>query len=226
LPGLKKHHSDIRFSGNKVTPDEIDRYEKTYILYPSASATWFGTIAAGSASASGSFTLTNQQADYPRTALLTITCANGTVTSGTVALTGTNQFGKALTENISCVGTSGVTTAGTGIFKTITAATLAYGITQGTALSTATLGVAIGTAAGQVARFGLGHKIGGTTNVKSITWINNGTATAITGGTVAQSLVNATSHSFAGTKIVAATDIYVVETVPTYNAENEVNVAA
>jgi hypothetical protein len=228
MPGLKKHHADIRFSANKVTPDEVDRYEKTLIIYPSASATWLGTAAAITGSTSGTFVLASQIMDYPRTPLVTLTCASSTITVGTVSLTGTDQFGKAITEDISLSGTSGVVRAGTNIFKKVTAASITTGNTgaQGTALATVTLGVAIGTTAGQVARFGLGYKIGAASDVKMVTWINNGTSTTITEGTVVSTLASAASHSFAGTKIVAATDIYVVEGVPTYNAESEVNVAA
>ena len=123
-PGLKKHYPDVRFSGNKVTPDEVDEYVYTNIYYPTASASWFGTAAAGSATQTKEFVMLQQQADYTRTPLLTITCASGTITSGTCYLTGTDQFGYAQTEEISALGTSGVTRAGTKIFKTISAGSL------------------------------------------------------------------------------------------------------
>jgi hypothetical protein len=223
MPGLKKHYPDFTYSANKVTQDEIDSYVETVYVYPTASATWFGTAAAITGSTSGTFVMTNQAADYPRTPLVTLTCAASTITVGTVSLTGTDQFGNAITEDISLSGTSGVTRAGTKIFKTITAGAITTGNTggQGTALATITLGVAIGTATGQVARFGLGYKIGVAADVKMVTWINNGTATAITSGTVVSTLVSAATHSFAGTKIVAATDIYKVQSLPTYNGAND-----
>jgi len=228
MPGLKKHHADVRFSANKVTPDEIDRYERLYVIYPSVSASYLGTAAAITGSTSGTFVMLSQAMDYPRTALVTLSCASSTITAGTVTLTGTDQFGKAITEDISLLGTSGVTKAGTKIFKTISSGDITTANTggQGTALATITLGVAVGTTAGQVARFGLGCKIGAASDVKAITWIHDGTATAITNGTVVESLVSATSHSFQGTQIVEAVDVYAVEVVPTYNAESEVNVAA
>ena len=201
----------------------MDEYVYTNIYYPTASASWFGTAAAGSATQTKEFVMLQQQADYTRTPLLTITCASGTITSGTCYLTGTDQFGYAQTEEISALGTSGVTRAGTKIFKTISAGSLVLANTgaQGTALATATLGAAIGTAANQVARFGLGYKVGAASDVKMVSWINNGTATGITAGTVISTLVSATTHSFAGTKIVAATDVYTVQAIPTYNAEAE-----
>jgi len=228
MAGLKKHYSDIRFSANKVTPDEIDRYERTYIIRPSISATYLGTAAAITGSTSGNFVMLNEAMDYPRTPLVTLTCASSTITVGTVTLTGTDQFGKAITEDISLLGTSGVTRAGTKIWKTVTSGDITTANTgaQGSALATITLGVAVGTTAGQVARFGLGHKIVAAADVKMVTWIHDGTATPITKGTVISSLVSAASHSFAGTQIVEIVDEYMVESVPTYNAEAEVNVAA
>ena len=47
MSGLKKHLPDIRFSANRVTPDEIDSYRVYNVIYPTTSATWFGTAAAG-----------------------------------------------------------------------------------------------------------------------------------------------------------------------------------
>lgn len=219
MPGLKKHHPDFTFSGNKVTNDEIDAYKTTWIVYPATSASWFGTAAAITGSTSGTFVPLQVQADYPRTPLVTLTCASSTITAGTVDLTGTDQFGNSITEAISLLGTSGVTRAGTKIFKTITAGTITTANTggQGTALATITLGVAIGTTAGQVARFGLGYKIGAVGDVKTVTFINNGTVTGMTSGTGVTNFINATSHSFAGSMTVGGTHIYKIEALPTYN---------
>ena len=228
MSGLKKHYSDIRFSGNKVTPDEMDRYERIYIMHPGTAVAWFGTAAGGTSAQAKAFVLTNQQADYPRTLLLTVagTGTDGSTSTGTAAITGTDQFGKAITESISFSGTTGTASAaGTGIFKTVTAGTVTFGTATVTAGS-ASLGLATGTATGQVARFGLGAKIGATGDVKMITWLNNGDVTAMNAGTTIASLVSATSHSFQGTSIVGTTDSYFVEFVPSYNAESEVNMAS
>lgn len=221
MPGLKKHHADVRFSGNKVTPDEMDQYQYTYVLYPATGTAFIGTAAAGSATQAKALVMLSQQLDYPRTVKLDIAAASGTVLSGTCHLVGTDQFGSAVTEDISCVGTQTVDRAGTVIFKKISAGTVTFGTSLGTALATATVGVAIGTAADKVARFGLGYKIKSTSDVKMITWINNGTSTPITAGTVVSTLVDVASHSFKGTKIVAATDVYVAQGLSTYNSEND-----
>lgn len=222
MPGLKKYHNDFKATRdgvtlrNKVTPDEVDGYKYTRIYYPTASASWFGTAEAGSAAEAKAFVITQAQADYPRTVLVTVTNSSGSVCTGTCDVTGTDQFGDALTESIALSGTETTLKAGTGIFKTVTSATITFG-TATEEDGTATLGVAIGTTAGQVGRFGLGYKIGAAADVKMITWINNGTATGLDKGTVNTTLVSAASHSFQGTKILAKTDIYTVQALPTYN---------
>lgn len=225
MPGLKKHMPDVRFSGNKVTPDEQDKYTRTYIIHPTASATWFGTAAAGSAGEAVAFVMLNQQADYPRTPLVTVTNSSGSICVGSAYIVGTDQFGKTLTETIALSGTQTTLKAGTGIYKTITAGTVTYG-TATEEDGTATLGVAIGTTSGQVARFGLGQKLGAAGDVKMITWINNGTATGLSAGTIISTLVSTTSHSFQGTKTVAVTDTYAVEMLSSYNAENDANICS
>jgi hypothetical protein len=223
MPGLKKHFPEFQFSGAKVSPDEIDRYQYTHVFYPSAGTAFVGTAAAGTATQAKALVMLGQQLDYPRNVKLDIAATGTAILSGTCHLVGTDQFGKSQTEDISCIGTATVDRAGTKIFKSISAGTVTFGTSQGTCLGTATVGVAIGTAADKVAKFGLGYKIGATSDVKTITWIDNGTSTPITAGTVVSTLVDATNYAFQGTKIVAATDIYVVQGLPTYNAQSESN---
>lgn len=224
MGGLKKHHADVRFSSNKVTPDEMDRYEKLYIISPSISATWYGTAAAGTSGDANAFVITNAWSDYPRTPLVTVTNSSGSICAATATITGTDQFGAAITESIALLGTQTTTKAGTGIYRTITAGTITFGTATEEA-GTPTLGVAIGTTAGAVARFGLCTKIKAATDVKTISWFNGGTATAMQAGTGVANLVSATSHSFQGTTNVAITHTYAVETLSTYNSENDNNLA-
>lgn len=215
---FKKFTPEVRFNGEKIDPDEMNRYENYYVLYPTASASFIGTAAAGTATQAKAFVITNQQLDYPRTLLVTITNSSGSVGSGVTVVNGYDQFGSAISETITALGTQTTVKAGTKIFEKVTSATITFGTLQEES-GTATLGVAIGTASGQVARFGLPFRVGATGDVKTITWVNNGTSTAITGGTVVSTLVSTVSHSFAGTKIVAATDIYYVKALPSYNSE-------
>ena len=224
MPGLKKYHPefDSYRSGitrrDKVTQDEVDQYKYTKVIYPSTSASWFGTAAAGSSGQAKAFVMLNQQADYPRTPLVTVTNSSGSICAGSAYLVGTNQFGQTITETIALSGTETTTAAGTHIYKTITAGTVTFG-TATEEDGTATLGVAVGTTAGVECWFGLGYRLGATSDVKMITWVDNATLTGLNKGTTNSSLVSATTHSFAGTKNLAITDIYIVQALPTYNAE-------
>ena len=145
---------------------------------------------------------------------------------GTMTATGTNQFGVAQTESIGFgSAANGGTAAGTKIFDTVTSATLdsVVGL-GGTAVGTASLGFAIGTAANIVAQFGLPAKIQTINDVKKIIWNDNGTIKGVNGGTVTSTYVSTTTHSFNTGEIVAAADDFYVEILPTYNSEYDANV--
>ena len=204
--GLKEHYPDMRFSGNQVLPDEIDRYDQYVVSFPAISATYFGSATEGTVSEVTAIGLGNTRADYPR-AVAAIYSGSASV-SGTVAITGVNQFGVAITESVSLTqGTQIVGTAvGTKIFAHVTGATA----TMGTGVSgtgTVSLGVPID---GTSAWFGLPAKIGGTSDVKLITWCDeNGLATALNGGTIG-GYVSVTDHAFRGTEDLAGTMIYTI----------------
>lgn len=222
---LKKFQPEVRFNGAKVDPDEMNRYFHYNVMYPSVGSTFIGTAAAGSSGGTSVGTITNQQLDYPRNLLLTVVNTAGSLNSATLSVAGVDQFGVSQTENIGfTLGTATTAKAGTKIFRSVTAATVTFGTGQ-VQNGTPYLGVAIGTAVGQVGLFGLPFKIGAASDVKTITWIDNGTSTAITGGTVVSTLVGTANHTFSGTHIIAATDIYTVVAVPTYNSENDPIVA-
>lgn len=217
---LKKYFPPTRFNGEKVDPDEMNFAYEYMVMYPTIGSSFVGTAAANLSGSTSAFVLASQQLDYPRNLLLTIVNTAGSLNAGTVTVTGTDQFGGAQTETIGvALGTATTAVAGSKIFNTVSTASITFGTGQ-VQNGTPYLGVAIGTAAGQVAAFGLPVRIGGTSDVKSVTWINNGTSTAITGGTVVGSLVSTANHSFAGTHIVAATDIYVVTVLSSFNSEN------
>lgn len=202
--GLKAHYPDFRFSGNQVTSDEIDRYDQYQVAFPSFSATHFGSATAGTVSEVNAIGLGNTRADYPRNAAAVF--SGSAVVSGTVAITGVDQFGVAQTENFGLAqGTQEAgTVAGTKIFAQITAATATMG-TGVIGTGTVSLGVPI---AGASTFFGLPVKIAGTADVKAITWCDeNGVSTSLNGGTIG-AYVNATNHSFRGTEDLAGTMIY------------------
>jgi len=68
-------------------------------------------------------------------------------------------------------------------------------------------------------------KIGAVADVKRMTWINDGTSTALNGGTIASYVAGSPNYTFMGTQIAAITDIYSLDILSTYNAENDNNVA-
>lgn len=216
MPGLKKHYSDFTFSGNKVTPDEIDRYEQYVIIKPTASASYIGTIDPGTVDSA--FDIDNTRLDYPRNLLIDITGPSGGA-GGTVTITGKDQFGVALSEILTIASANGGGTAqGSAVFAGVSAAT--YGHNGIDNQSTVTLGVAIGTSADDLtAKFGLLCKIGGTADIKAITWIDNNTAKLHT----TEAAASTQFHAFETDEDVNAQDDYVVLYKPTYDHSNESN---
>lgn len=219
MPGLKKHHPDIRFSANKVTPDELDVRQQYVVMKPSVGTATIGTIAAGTVS--GAMTLVNTVCDYPRNLLFTVVGGASGV-GGTCTIVGTDQFGRSQTESIAFASANaGGTQAGTAIWDAVTSAT--YYPNGGDNTSTATLGYTAGTAAALKFWLGLPVKVKATSDVKRITYVKNGAVTALTGGTIA-SYVSTTTHAFSGTETLAATTDYVVDILSTYNSEDDANV--
>ena len=209
---------DVRFSGNQVTPDEMDRYEQYQVINPAISATFFGSATANVADAVGAIGLGNTRADYPR-AIAAYFSGSASV-SGTVAVVGKDQFGVVVSESLAL--TQGTQTAGTpastNIYAQITSAT----VTMGTGvIGTGTVSLGVPIAAG-AAKFGLPAKIGAVSDVKAITWTNaTGVAIPINGGTIASATyVDATTHAFVGSATLAGTQTYTVLFKPSYVAES------
>lgn len=225
---LKKYFPDVRFGANKVDPDEINARHFYQVTYPSigTAAVWAG-LGTGDVAAVG--TLANTTMDYPRNLLLTIVGVAGGE-GGTATIVGKNQFGDSITESIGfATANAGGTAAGTKIFSSVSAATVNVVGLGGTAVGTVSIGYAAGTAAGIVAKLGLPVRIGAASDVKRLTFIKNGAVTVMTGGTIGTAALNGyidtTNHSFMGTQIIAATDIYSLDILSTYNGENTTNVA-
>lgn len=218
---LKKYFPDVRFSNNKVDPDEMNLRIVYQVDNPSIADTAYGTVESATAAA---FVLTNTMADYPRNVLFTALGVAGGM-GGTAVVNGTDQFGVTQQETMSFASAAGGgTVAGTKIFSTVTSGTFTPVGLGGTAVGTAKLGFAKGTAAGIVNLFGLPVRVAKTSDVKRLTWINNGTWTALNGGTIS-GYIGTANHTFVGSAVVAATDKYQVEILSTYNSENKTNVA-
>lgn len=222
MPGLKKHYADIRFGGNKVSPDEIDRYEQYTVINPSIDAQWFGTVAGTQTQTGRVMVAINSLADYPRNVRIAYLGASGSVvnlSSGT--LNGKNQFGVTISE--SYAGTpaaDGGTIIGTAVFAEVTSGTFNMGTGDPGA---GTVKVGVGTA-GTTTVFGLPTKIGGTTDIKRITGSFNGVGTStagtfVFGGTPSSAAATAVHGFKAPRDVPAGTSVYHVLYRPTYNAE-------
>lgn len=208
--------------GAQVTPADSDNYEQIQVSYPSVSASYIGTAKGTTAAGVVAVVQVNQLVDWPRNLLYQITGPaageGGTFTSNVI-----DQFGNAITEKI---GFGSAASGGSAYGTTIVAKWLSGSVSlvgnAGTAVGTVTIG--FGTQAGS-AWFGLLNKIGGTSDVKNITWYNNGAVTTLNGGTSIGSLVSTTYHAFQGTSGVAATDLYSVIIKPTYSNLGKPNMA-
>lgn len=218
--GLKKHYPDITFSGNQVTPDELDRYEIYHVANPSVDPTWFGT-ATGTQTVTSALGVINQLADYPRNMVFAVAAAAGSARGGIITVNGKDQFGGTIQEiGTIAPATGGGTIAGTKVFSEFTSGSAAFG-TGDAGPGTARIGVAIGTSTTLQHVFGLPNKVKSTADVKSIVWINNGTATGLANGTAVGTLVGTALHSFRGTAIVTITDRFVVRMKSSYDASND-----
>lgn len=214
---LKRHYIDFQsMTGNKVTPDEVDRYEVYSVISPGIGAASIGSATAGTVSEVFALGLANVRPDYPRNLLATWT--GSASLSGTIAVTGKNQFGEAISESFALAQGTQVTgtDAGSEIFAEVTSSTSTFG-TGVSGTGTASLGYAI---AGTACKFGLPAKIGGSADVKSITWTADGLAVALGGGTIG-AYVGTAKHEFAGTETLAGTMSYQVWFKPTYVAPGD-----
>lgn len=216
---LKKTDPGIRFSGIKVAPDELDEVKQYIVMNPSVSASYLGTVTSATAAA---FVLDSVTCDYPRTLLLTITGVAGGQ-GGTAVINGKDQFGNTIQESIGfATANAGGTKAGTQIFAKVTSATVTPVGLGGTAIGTASLGFAIGTAASAVAEFGIPDKLGALTDVKVILWNDADVMKAVNGGTVTTTYVNLTKSSFNIGQIVAAADSFIIRYRSTFSSEETV----
>ncbi len=211
MSGLKQHFPEFGQAGGQVSQNEIDQYDLLSIDNPSNNVNWFGTA---SGTVTKALTQVNQNADWPRNFFYNVT--GGTV-GGTFTVNGIDQFGNNVSETVA-VGTSA---SGQGVYGTAIFAKFLSGTVSVINTNTGTYAVGNGTASNGSAQsnwFGLLSKIAGTSDVKLITWINNGTPTTLNGGTAIGTLVSAVNHAFQGTSGVALTDHYKVVFKPSYDA--------
>lgn len=203
----------------QVQQKDLDQYDVVAIDTPAVNTAWFGS-ASGTVTASTALTQVNQLADWPRNVCYSINgITNGTY-GGTFTANLVDQFGSSSTETVAIpAAVNGGTTYGSIIAaKFISGSFISQG-SSGTFIGTANIG--LGTAANGSAQsnwFGLLTKLGGTGDVKLISWSNNGTITTLNKGTAIGTLVNVGSyHAFQGTSGVAITDHYKVIFKPTFD---------
>ena len=214
MSGLKEHNYDFVQAGGQVTPDEIDEYLRYNTGILSVDTAWFGTCAGGTSTQAKPLVLINANADYPRNAYYGV--AGTSDMGGTWVVNGYDQFGKAFTETVAVgTATNGGTVAGTTIIGSVTSGTFTVA-TGSKGNGSARLGVAIGTSGTTLFKLGLLTKIGGTADVKNITWVKENVVTTVNGGTIG-ALVDATNHAFSGSAIMGGTEQYVVRVKPTWD---------
>jgi len=219
MSGFKRSQPGLRFSGEKITPDEIDRYEQYCIISPTDSATWVGTCAVAGTAAEGALVLINAQLDYPRN-VECVMLGTGAGMDGTMTIDGKNQFGVAITEDLAIANAeNGGTTVGTKVFANVTTGTFAFG----TAVGNGTVSLGVGTT-GTTCIFGLPTKIAGTSDLKALTMALSDVSTTVGGGTIG-AYADATNHAIKAVDDLVGTTTYVVLYKPTHDADAEANMA-
>lgn len=220
MSGFKEQFYGMGQYGGQVTPDEIDQFTFHHVINPSITGNWIGTVS--SATANAALVIINQHTDYSRNLLYSVTGVAAGM-GGTFTAAGKDQFGQLVTETVA-IGSAngGGTAAGTQIFRTITAGTFSPAGAGGTAVGTASFGVAIGTAAGLVWKLGLPVKIAGTSDVRQVNYTAQGVQTTLNGGTIG-AYVNVADSSFSSPIILAGTSTYTFRIKSTYDNSGKPN---
>lgn len=186
----------------EISPAKLDRYEQYCVIKPSESATWFvdtEDISGGDVAAAS---IANARADYPRNLLLTSTEDSGSDLAVTATVTGKDQFGQTISEELSTTGGTG-TAAGSKIFASVSS--VAFDVTSGATSDTASIGYV--KANSDTAKIGLPAKIGSTDDIKAVTWIDNGTAKM---EAIASGDIDTTYHAYQPNQDIAAADDYII----------------
>lgn len=185
----------------KISPAKLDRYEQYVVMKPSASTTWVVDTEDVSGGDVSGATINNARCDYPRNLLLSATDNSGTDLSVTATVTGKDQFGNTISEQIGSA-TGAASAAGSKIFATITSVSMS--VSGNAASDTASIGFVI--ANSDTAKLGFPFKIDAYDDVKMVTWVDNGTNKM---EAVASADVDTTYHAYQPNNNIAAADDYV-----------------
>jgi len=180
MSGAGEYIPAFQAAGAHVNPKEIDRYEVYTIIGPMMGTFSWGT-AVGTSTQTPTFTFDQAIADYPRSVTVKLNTASGSTGGGTLTVFGFNQFGESQSESFAiAVAANGGTTNGTKVWASFSSASAALA-TMNAGNGTFTLSP---TDAGTTALFGLPTKIGGSTDVKMMTFGSTGVAKPVNGGTL------------------------------------------
>lgn len=154
----------------RIFPSKLDMYQQYVVMKPSVSATWFVNVADISGGDVASATIANARADYPRNVLLTLVDASGSNLNCVATVIGKDFFGQTISETLTVTGPA-LTAAGSKIFSSVTS--VALDVTNNAASDTASLGYVVTNA--MSAKIGLPTVLGAYTDIKAVTWVDNGT---------------------------------------------------
>jgi hypothetical protein len=221
MSGFKKSQPGLRYSGEKVSPDEIDRYEFVNFCNPAPATTqWWGSAPVSGTADTQAFTIVNMLPDYPRNVQFILASAGSlTGLKGTAVINGYDQFGSVITETFSiAAGTGAGTVAGTKVFGRFTSGTCYYGTfsTSGTPN--------LGFTGGTNTLLGLPVKLAGTTDVALISHHAGTGAVTVNGGTVG-GYINVAMSAVRPAATLTGTETVTVWVKPSYNPENIPTVA-
>ena len=213
---FKRSQPGIRFSGERVSPDEMDNNFVYQINNPSTTA--LGTLFVGSGGTAGTsaniaLVVNNKYPDYPRNVAFNIH-GTGAGMAGTLTINGDDQFGSQISETIT-IGTAsnGGTAVGTKVFAQFRSGTVNYGTAVGNGTPN------IGLDGGTSCLFGLPWKINGTSDVISLSMSQGTGPISVGGGTAIGSLVNAGMHAVRPFAALGGTSFINVWVRPSYSSE-------
>lgn len=220
MSGFKISQPGLRFAAEKISPDEIDRYE-VVTIQPGTQNSWFFLGTSGTAD-TPALVLAQRLADWPRNLLFSIT-GSSVGQAGSLDVNGRDQFGSPISETIGFGSAdNGGTTSGTKVFRQVDSGTIRYGTFAG-ANGTSRLGFDV---AGTATLLGLPVKIGGTTDVVSIAVKNMTTAigSSVNGGTIA-AFVNVPMHAIKSPTPLNGTQAIVAWVKTTFDATSGAGIA-
>ena len=207
---IKQFVPELTILREKISPDEIDRYEVFSIKPAIAGYVW---ASAGTAGTSAAIALTVKNTpDWPRNINFALAGSHGDMT-GTLVANGKNQFGAAVTEAITFTkAANGGTAVGSQVFSQLTSGTLYYGTAVGA--GTPSIGFVPGTGC----LLGLPVKLNGTADVVHLSQVAGTGAITFGGGTIA-AFVDSPMSAIRPVAALDGTAVINVWVKPTYAGE-------